>query len=168
MCDKAPGCFSRGIPLLLPEKRMSQWIQPQPESLHTNICVMRHARIKPSGCPPMVFFFVGFSFLASSHADVNAGGRGVHKLTLRPQSHTPTNATSVLPRVARVKGPLVLLGCRLFVVKLFPANLDLQVSGRGMRCPSEGRCSQRAAQWVITCVGVGTGFKDERKVCVLP
>lgn len=37
----------------------------------------------------------------------------MHKLTLRPQSHTTTNATSVLPRVARVKGLLVLLGCRL-------------------------------------------------------
>lgn len=83
MCDKAPGCCSRGIPLLFPEKRMSQWIQPQPESLHTNIWVMRHTRIKPSGCPPMFCFF-----LASCRAEVNAGGSGVPKLTLRPQSHT--------------------------------------------------------------------------------
>lgn len=53
------------------------------------------------------------------------------------------------------------------MVKLFPANLDLQVAGRGMRCLSEGGCSQRAAQWVIACVGMGKRFKDERKVlCV--
>lgn len=63
-------------------------------------------------------------------------GSGVHRLTLRPQIHIPTHAASVLPLVARVKGLLVLLGCRLFVAKLLPANPDLRVAGGGMRCLS--------------------------------
>lgn len=46
------------------------------------------------------------------------------KLTLRPQIHLPTYATSVLPLSALVKGLLVLLGCSLFVAELLLAEPD--------------------------------------------
>lgn len=118
MCDKA--AMLEEFPCLS-LKWMSQWIHPPPESLCANICVMRHTSIKPSGCL-MIFFF---SFLASSHIEVHPQGSGVHKLTSCPQIHTPTSATSGLPLIACVKGPLVLLGCRLFVVTLLLAKPDL-------------------------------------------
>lgn len=156
--------FSEEFPLLLPEERMSQWIQPQPESLHTNICVMRHTRIKPSGCPPMFLFL----FLASSHAEVNAGGSGVHKLTLRPQSHTPTNATTVLPRVARVKGLLVLLGCRLFVVELFPAKQTCKwLAGAWDALVRVGVARELPSGSLLLLVWV-RGSKTKEKSCALP
>lgn len=100
--------------------------------------------------------------LAGRHAEVHPQGSSMHRPTLRPQIHTPTHATSVLPLVARVKGLLVLLGCRVFVAKLLPANPDLRVAGGGMRCLS-------ALPSVLLFVLVWVrGSKTKQRSCLLP
>lgn len=79
-------------------KRMSQWVQPQPESLRANICVMRHTSIQLSGCLMIFyFFFFFFLFLANSPIEVHPQGSGVHQLTSCPQIHTAVSETSTLP-----------------------------------------------------------------------
>lgn len=164
MCDKALAAVLEEFPCCS-LKRMIQWVQPQPESLHANICVMKHTSIKSSSLSNN---FSSCLFLASSHTEVHPQGSGVHWPTSRSQIHTPTSATSVLPLVAFVQGLLVLLGCRLFVVTLLLAKPDLQVAGRGMRClRSASVASQPAARCVSIRVGMGDGFKGKTKVlCV--
>lgn len=94
-----------------------------------------------------------------------------HKLTLRPQIHLPTYATSVLPLSALVKGLLVLLGCSLFVAELLLDEPDRQwLAGARDVClcvqGSDGPCCTLQAARFPACEYLyvwGGDFKEETK-----
>lgn len=90
-------CAIRPLAAMLEEfpccslKRMSQWIQPQPESLYANICVMRHTGIKPSASLRYMYIFSSYLyFLASNHIEVHPQDKRRARADLTAaNSHTP-------------------------------------------------------------------------------